>query len=1040
MVKSVRKLIAIVAVAVVCLVPRLSAQEYVGGLLTENTVFSPSLNPYIVIEPLIVPEGITLTIEPGTHVFFMIRTSLKAEGGTIIARGQAALPVLFDAQTDKKWDGINFTFSKTVIDNNGNYVSGSILEYASVNQTTTALVLGDSAKLYTEYLSITNGDYGVYLQTGAELHLLNSTIDQCSYGMYVKNSGYNVVDNCMVSNCDIGIFFPSNNISRHNRITNNNLSYNTNIALFMSMGQSSLQYNIIRGNTVSYNNIGLHIGNGGTSDIGFNLIESNVVQNNDIGIKLSQDADTLRANLIEMNVTGLLLTKASSNHVINNLIQNNTAWGLTLTDGSDGNLISTNGLYNNTSGIRVTHKDFKYSIDNTFSYNSLYGNQNEAFLFEAGPQQPLVSNSITGSRDTNVFVNHFDDDILATGNWWGTNDTTAIDSLIFDSHDNDFYGEVIYKPMLDDPDPESPISKPRNVVKRLIGTKVKVDWINNTEADLAGYRVYFGNQAGNGFSGFVDAGADTSYVFENLSLFDPIAVTAYDDDADGYTDQPEGHESAYSPALAGPYAGADTSVCQGVAYTAVYATSLGDQTLIWTTSGDGIFDNPEMLNTTYTPGEVDNATGSVVLNISLFTSGLVISDEIELDINGEPYAFAGNDTTVNQHDAYSTDSAIAGNFNLVNWISQGDGVFTTPDAVHTLYQPGIEDIAAGAVQLILSLQSDCGNLNDTMLLVIIPSYSINGRIHRDGNPVSDGVIVAIKAGAAGAKAVSTVTTMPDGSFRFINLATGHYYLFALNEPSSYPDYLPTYYAGSYSWQNAYLLPLETDVFDVDIDLLKTGDQLPPGVGSISGFFSYLGKAGDDDSIYSKPWFTGGFFEGDGINGLPAANHVVLLMNPDFSRIFGWTLTASDGSFHFNQLPFGNYRLWGEKAGYTNSLSPLITLSPANSGIEGIQLTVNQKAIEITLQETGAALENVVLFPNPARDKVWLNPLITDPLEQFEIKFFTTDGRLVKVSTMQSSITGGCCESDISGLKAGFYMVVISTASGRKLTARLTVVR
>ncbi|MBK6344598.1 MAG: right-handed parallel beta-helix repeat-containing protein [Bacteroidales bacterium] len=1040
MVKSVSKLIATIAVAAVCLIPRLSAQEYVGGLLTDNTVFSPSQNPYIVIEPLIVPEDITLTIEPGTHVFFMVRTSLKIEGGTLIARGHAALPIMFDAQTDKKWDGVGFIVSKTLTDENGNYISGSILEYASINQTTTGLVMGDTAKLLCNNISITNGDYGVNLQSGSVLQIHNSTIDECSYGMYIKNSGSNVVDNCMISNCDFGIFFPSNNISRYNRIINNNLSYNTNIALFMSMGQSSLQYNIIRGNTVSYNNIGLHIGNGGTADIGHNLIESNVVQNNDIGIKLSQDADTLRANLIEMNVTGLLLSKASSNYLINNLIQNNEGWGITLTDGSDGNLISTNGLYNNSSGIKVTHKDFKYSIDNSFVFNSLYGNQNEAFLFEAGPQQPLVSNTITGSRDTAVFVNHFDDDILAAGNWWGTSDTTLIDSLIFDFHDSELYGEVIYKPVLDYPDPGSPISKPRNVVKRLIGTRIKVDWTNNTEADLAGYRVYYGNQAESGFIGFIDVGADTSYVFENLSLFDPIAVTAYDDDADGLSDQPEGHESAFSPALAGPYAGADTSVCHGAVYRAEYATSLGDQNLIWTTSGDGVFDDPGLLNTTYTPGASDNANGSVALMISISTSGFEISDEILVTISGEPFAFAGNDTTVNQHDAYNTHSAIADNYSTVSWTTFGDGVFTTPDAVHTQYQPGNADIIAGAVQLVLTLQSDCGNLKDTLLLVIIPSYSINGRIHRNGNPASDGLIVAIKAGAAGAKAVSTVTSMPDGSFQFLNLATGNYYLYALNDPSLNPGYLPTYYAESHFWQMAYLLPLDADVYDVDIELLKTDDQLPEGSGAISGFFNYLGKAGDDDSLYSKPWFAGSFFEVGGGNGLPAANHVVLLMNPDYSRIFRWTLTASDGSFYFNGLPYGNYRLWGEKAGYSNSISPLITLSPANDDVEGIQLTVNQKSIEITLPERVTSFDGIVLYPNPADDRIWLTPAITGALGPVEVKFYNSEGRLVLSNTTQSCFEAGDCHMDISALKAGLYIAVVSFSDNRKFSVRLAVTK
>ena len=253
-----------------------------------------------------------------------------------------------------------------------------------------------------------------------------------------------------------------------------------------------------------------------------------------------------------MNTTGILLAQAGNNHLINNLIQENSAWGLTLTDGSNGNLISANTIVNNGNGIKITHKDFKYSVGNVFTYNALTNNLNEAFLFESGPQLPLVFNSITGTQSSGIFVNNFESEIIARDNWWGTTDTTLIDSLIFDVHDMDIYGEVIYKPMLNFPDPESPISRPQHVVKRQVGSLVKVDWIGNKETDLAGYKVYYGNENESGFIGSVDVGLDTTYVFDNLSLFDPIAVTAYDDDADGLSDQPEGHESGYTYALAGP--------------------------------------------------------------------------------------------------------------------------------------------------------------------------------------------------------------------------------------------------------------------------------------------------------------------------------------------------------------------------------------------------------------------------------------------------------------------------------------------------------
>lgn len=1040
MIKSAGKFLTTLVIAIGSCIPQLSAQEYVGGLLLENTVFSPALNPYIVVEPIIVPEGVTLTIEPGTNLNFMLSSSIKTEGGTLIARGLPALPIAMMAHTEIKWDGISFSASKTIFDEDGNYLSGSILEYISIDMAKKGLELSDTAFIYARHLNIINCDYGVDLESGSTLHLYNSNIDQCLYGMYIKNSGSNIIDNCSVTNCDFGIFLPSNNTSRYNLFTNNNLSYHRNVALFMSIGQSNIQYNLIQGNTVAYNNIGLHIGNSGVNDQGFNVISSNIVQHNDIGIKLSQDTDTLKANLVELNVTGVLLTRASKNYLINNIIQNNSDWGLTLTDGSSENYFSTNGFYSNNRGVKLTHKDFKYSTGNAFTLNLLYDNLNETFLFEAGPQQPLSLNSIISNHDSLVFVNHFESDIFAWDNWWGTTDTTQIDSLIYDHHDQVIYGEVFYKPMLDSPDPQSPISSPKIVVKRLAGTHILVDWINNTEPDLAGYKVYYGESVAGGFNGHIDVGADTTYIFDNLSLSDPIAVTAYDLDADGFTDQAEGHESAYSYALAGPYAGEDISVCQGESIVLNSATTLFDVNLLWTTTGDGTFNNPTLLNAVYIPGQSDILTGIVILTLSQSAEGLVLTDELELRINGIPFVFAGSDTTITRQNVYSTITANAFNFSDIYWTSSGDGVFADPNELNTQYQPGSNDILAGAVQLILELQSDCGNLSDTLLLAIIPSFSLSGKVHKGDAVVPDGVVVAIRNGVAGPKAVSTVNTLPDGTFNFNNLTIGNYFLYALNDPQTNPGWVPSYYAASYHWQNAYLLPLDTDVFDVDIDLLPLSNQLPSGTGSISGFFNYLGRSDDEDSIYNKPWFPGDFYQFGQNAGIPAANHVVLLMNTELNRIFYWALTASDGSFQFNNLPFGRYCLLGEKAGYVNNLSPVITLSPANSVVNGVLLMVNLKNIDVTIpDEELLPVTDVILYPNPGNGKVWINPQLTSPDEPVVISFYATNGRLVKCIKTNMGLPGGTGVIDISGLNAGLYVVTLSIGNQPYSTMKLSVI-
>lgn len=1024
----------------------LVAQEYVGGLISENTVYSPALNPYIVIEPLIVPEGVTLSIMPGTELYFMIRTSLRLEGGTLLAEGTPENQILFDAhnpsgEADKKWDGINLFVSRTIVDDEGNYLSGNLLRYALIRQTTTALVLSDTALIHAPDIQIMNSDYGVYLQSGASLVLKNSIIDACSYGMYIKNSGDNIISGCQVTNCDIGIFFPSNNISRNNRITDNNLSFNRNIALFMSIGQGNIQHNLISGNTVAFNNIGLHIGNGGNNDPGLNSISNNIIRNNDIGLKLSQDADTIRDNLIELNETGLMLSKAAISSIEGNTIRQNTGWGMLMTDGSNNNLITGNNIYDNAAGIRVTHKDFKYSVNNRFEYNMVSGNAEEAFLFEAGPQLGIHNNSIQGVRDTAVFVNRFETDLHAEGNYWFTNDTLVIDSLIFDVYDQPVLGEVIYKPFLYQPDPVAPVSRPRMVVKRQVGPDVLVNWLPNSESDLAGYKVYYGLNPDGSFSQIADAGSDTLFVISAYDLAETIAVTAYDTDADGIRDQVEGHESAYSYAVAGPWAGGDASICEDTYFVTGSATAIDYQHLFWETDGDGAFVNPQALSTRYVPGPADIAAGSVNLTLGIVNADYTLYDRMLLTIMGQPSVFAGNDTVVSPESGYYSSAATASDYNGLLWTTSGDGTFDNPAQLLTHYSPGSSDLEAGSVILTLYLQSECGDINDELLLTVKPAFSISGRLLYESGPVAGGVVLAMNREEAGTRAVALAQSAEDGKFIFNELPAGSYYLFALGEPSLYAGFVPSYYASGSFWQPAYLLPLDADVYDVDIRLEGLTNTVPSGAGSISGTCTYPGDAGRDADIYNESWFDPAGPPATTPGYLPAPNHVVYLMNPSLTRIIRWALSDMEGNFNFESLPFGTYRLWGEKAGYTNALSPLITLSPLHPDAEDVVMSVNNQKISIQVPDPGKDGEDIpFLYPNPAGERVWVNLPWSESPVRYEVELYSSTGQKVLTASFTSGFSGANSFLDVSGLAAGIYPCLLKDESGNIRYMILSVAR
>lgn len=81
------------------------------------------------------------------------------------------------------------------------------------------------------------------------------------------------------------------------------------------------------------------------------------------------------------------------------------------------------------------------------------------------------------------------------------------------------------------------------------------------------------------------------------------------------------------------FAGADAIICYASDYTIEDATMADATSVLWTTSGDGTFDNPTSLNPTYTPGGADLTSLNVTLTITATSATCgSISDDMNLDI------------------------------------------------------------------------------------------------------------------------------------------------------------------------------------------------------------------------------------------------------------------------------------------------------------------------------------------------------------------------------------------------------------------------
>ncbi len=156
-------------------------------------------------------------------------------------------------------------------------------------------------------------------------------------------------------------------------------------------------------------------------------------------------------------------------------------------------------------------------------------------------------------------------------------------------------------------------------------------------------------------------------------------------------------------------------------------------TVTWTSSGTGIFANPNNLTTcTYTPSAADITAGSVTITLTATNAGCpnVTSNKI-LTIRGAATAIAGsNDTFCYTSGAVNiTTGSSASNFASVTWTSNGTGTFTNANSLTLCtYTPSAADIAAGSRTFTLTATGNapCANATATKTLTFFVAPTVTG--------------------------------------------------------------------------------------------------------------------------------------------------------------------------------------------------------------------------------------------------------------------------------------------------------------------------
>jgi len=956
-------------------------QVYVGGELTGNETYSPGNNPYIVTQDLIVSNDVTLTILPGVEMQFESGTGLVVNG-TLIAKGTGNQLIRFIPKYQTTlpglWNGIVFNNAKTILKPDSTYSSGSVLSGSIIS----------------------NASYSVTLDYNTALLIENTRIEQCSFGIYIKASGRNTIRNCTLKNCDFGIFLASGYENPANKIYGNSISGSNDVGIFINSVAGSSNHNFITGNRISSCNIGVHIGNYSNNGAGFNLISGNSFTGNKDALKLFQQSNTVSNNYFMLNRSGILCWQSDNNVITHNLFSRNVQNALTLAAGSSYNNVSYNSLNYNNGAIWIKPDSLRNSLSNSFLYNTVFKNTAFSFQVQNTPQGAVQFNNIFRNGDYQSFKNLSDTIIHAEYNYWGAVSGSSIDSIILDKNDDPQRGEVLYNPILDNILSTAPVPPPEKVIKQRIGNDIVVSWAPEELSDLNGYNLYFGSNDGITFEHSINVGMSTSMNMGTMTIEDTIAVTAVDILADGSNDQTDGYESDYAFARLSPYAGPDTAICFNSVYAINKATAFKYESLTWSTSGDGSFNNDHLINPVYIPGQQDYVNGKVILYLDVQGDEPQSTDSALITFHDAPVAFAGNDTLISIDSAVRLINAAAAGFDYLKWSTSGDGTFDSDTLNNPVYHPGPGDMSAGMVTLAITAFSACGSATDHMVVTIDPGFTLYGRVHAGSIPAPNSNIFLFQEKNGKVQPLRSGLLATDGNFELKALFAGTYYLYAIPDKTNSPGYLPTYYYNDIHWANAHKFVFDANTYDVDINLARLNVSLPAGEGSISGFSSALpGNSGSCGDI------------------------TVLLYDKQKKNILDWMLVQNGGNFRFKNLPYGNYVLAGEKAGIPYFESQIITLTPGEPTAENIELVCAAAESRFSLSagfNPGNDSGELSVFPNPVTDVLNISGM--NESGTYSIHFINSQGVVKKYHLDVVSINNNFLF--LHTLSSGFYIIEV----------------
>ncbi|HKZ93842.1 MAG TPA: NosD domain-containing protein [Candidatus Bathyarchaeia archaeon] len=283
------------------LLPQANA-TYVEGYIQQDTVWTLTDSPFIVINDVVVKSGYTLTIEPSVEVRFGGNFSLTVEG-ILNAIGTSEGMIKFVSNKDQPqlgdWGAIRFI----------NQLQASTISYSVVKDATNGIVVENGNVQVRDCEIASNYQSGIYL-TGNNIGTIEDNSIQLNRDGIIlsgSTSGMTIRDNRISANIDNGIDFQNAEGTSISSVTifNNTLSSNSRgINIFGSVSAS------VTRNSISFNDVGVYFENATSTvspqfnDIYNNIYGVNVTASQPINMEYNYWGDSTGAYHASLNPYG----------------------------------------------------------------------------------------------------------------------------------------------------------------------------------------------------------------------------------------------------------------------------------------------------------------------------------------------------------------------------------------------------------------------------------------------------------------------------------------------------------------------------------------------------------------------------------------------------------------------------------------------------------------------------------------------------------------------------------------------------------------